>query len=193
MIGKLSLLGFTLVTALSGTALAHENCDPGRGHAGPASHNPGGYTPAGYGPAGYGPAAYSPAGYGPAGYGPANRGGYRPAPPVEYSGRVQVDLRYSDLNRDGWVTMDEALDSGRQVFRQNDRNNDRVLTRYELGRDVRRDDRNNDGRVTLQEYQRDVHARFASLDTNRDGVLARYELGLEPPRPTRSAGWWSHR
>src|SRR5438132_787894 len=113
MIGKLPVLGFTLVTALSGTALAHENCDPGRGPAGPAS-----YTPAGY----------SPAGYGPAGRGPSGRGGYRPAPapvrPVEYSGRAQVDLRYSDLNRDGWVTMQEAMDSGRHVFRQNDRNND---------------------------------------------------------------------
>jgi hypothetical protein len=113
---------------------------------------------------------------------------------IDYSGRAQVDLRYADLNRDGWVTMAEAIDSGRHVFRQSDRDNDRVLTRYELGRPgVRRDDRNNDGRVTMNEYQRAVRARFASLDTNRDGVLARYELGLEPRRGTRSAGWWSQR
>jgi hypothetical protein len=174
MIGKLSVLGFTLVTALSGSALAHEPYDtsrgPSHGHPGPGGHG----RP---GPANYG-------------------GGYRPAPPaVTHASRVEVDLRYADLNRDGWVTMQEALDSSRQVFRRNDRNNDRVLSRWEAGgtRVVRHGDRNQDGRVTMNEYQRNVRARFASLDTNRDGFLARHELGLEPQRGSRSAGWWRNR
>jgi hypothetical protein len=161
MIGKLPVLGFALVTALSGSALAHEDCDSRHGHTGPA----------GYG--GYAPAAAPPVHH------------------VEYSGRAEVDLRHADLNRDGWVTLSEALDSGRQVFWRIDRDNDRVLSRYELGHPgARRGDRNRDGRVTLREYQRSVRARFSSLDDNRDGVLARYELGLEPRRGTRSAGWW---
>jgi hypothetical protein len=175
MIGKLSVLGFSLVTALSGSALAHEPYEaprgPSHGHSGPGGHygRPG---PANYGGGGYGPAA--PAGYS--------------------TSRVEVDLRYADLNRDGWVTMEEALDSGRQVFRRNDRNNDRVLSRWETGGpQVRRGDRDQDGRVTMREYQRNVRARFASLDTNRDGFLARYELGLEPQRGSRSAGWWRSR
>jgi EF hand domain-containing protein len=179
MIGKLSVLGFSLVTALSGSALAHDPHDTshGHGHAGP-----GGYGPAGHGR--QGPASYGGGGYRPAG----------PEPHVGYSSRIEVDLRYADLNRDGWVTMQEALDSGRQVFRRNDRNNDLVLSRWETGDGrVRRGDRNNDGRVTMHEYQRNVRARFASLDTNRDGFLARYELGLEPQRGSRSAGWWRGR
>jgi hypothetical protein len=178
MIGKLSVLGFSLVTALSGSALAHEPHDtsrgPSRGHSGPGGHH-GRPGPANYGGGGYGPAA------------PAVNH-------VDYSSRIEVDLRYADLNRDGWVTMEEALDSGRQVFRRNDRNNDRVLSRWETGGTrVGRGDRNQDGRVTVHEYQRNVRARFASLDTNRDGFLARYELGLEPQRGSRSAGWWHSR
>jgi hypothetical protein len=173
MIGKLSVLGFSLVTALSGSALAHEPYETSRG----PSHGPSG--PGGY----YGRP------------GPANYGGHRPVPPavanVDYSSRIEVDLRYADLNGDGWVTMQEALDSGRQVFHRNDRNNDRVLSRWEMGgARVRRVDHNQDGRLTMHEYQRNVRARFASLDTNRDGYLARYELGLEPRRGSRSAGWW---
>src|SRR5690606_18257842 len=101
------------------------------------------------------------------------------------SARASLDLRYADLDRNSWVSMEEALDSGRQVFRRNDRNNDRVLTRYEVGwRGVRHDDGNNDGRVSMREHQRSVRTQFASLDTNRDGYLARYELGLEPLRGT---------
>jgi hypothetical protein len=162
MIGKLPVLGFALAASVSSTALAHEDCDH---HAGHTSHGGYGRAPA---------PAQIPVGYG-----------------DNYAGRTQVDLRYADLNRDGWVTMQEALDSGRQVFHRNDRDNNRVLTRREMGRfEARRGDRNDDGRVTMYEHQRSVRARFASLDTNRDGVLARYELGLEPRRSSRSAGWW---
>jgi len=157
MIGKLPVLGFALVTAISGQALAHDS-------HGPRDHRHGGYQ--GGAPSGY-------------------QRGY------EGNGRVDVDLRHADFNRDGWVTMQEALDSGRQVFRRNDRDNNRVLSRREAGRGgFRYDDRNNDGRVSMREYQRTVRAQFARLDSNRDGYLARHELGYGRPGPSRAAGWW---
>ena len=152
MIGKLSVLGFSLVTAIASPALAHDHHDSGRDRHGRADHR-GDY-----------------------------RGDYRAAP-------AEVDLRHADLNRDGYVTMQEALDSGRQVFRRQDRNNDWTLTRHELGRPaLRNDDRNNDGRVSMREYQGRVRAQFARLDINRDGYLGRRELGYGP-RGTRPAGW----
>ena len=173
MIGKLPVLGFALVTALSSQALAREP------------------HPSQRGPGAYGNDYGNRGNYGGRGdYGRDGRGGWR----AEHSAQAEVDLRYADLNRDGWVTMQEALDSGRQVFHRNDRNNDRVLTRHELGRPgVRNEDRNDDGRVTMHEHQRNLRAQFARLDTNRDGFLARYELGLERPRPNRSVGWWNYR
>ena len=148
MIGKLPVLGFSLVTAMSSQALAHEP-------HGSWQHRHDGYAPA----------------------------------------VAQVDLRYADLNRDGVVTMREALDSGRQVFRRQDRDHNRMLNRHEAGgAGFRYDDRNNDGRVSIREYQRAVRAQFMSLDRNRDGYLARYELGTGGygygPRASRSAGWW---
>jgi Ca2+-binding EF-hand superfamily protein len=143
MIGKLPVLGFSLVTAISSQALAHESHDS-------RQHRPSSYAPA----------------------------------------TTQVDLRGADLNRDGRVTMQEALDSGRQVFRRHDRDNNHMLTRREVsGPSFRQDDRNNDGRVSMREYQRTVRAQFASLDSNRDGYLARYELGYRRPGMSRPAGW----
>jgi hypothetical protein len=152
MIGKLSVLGFSLVTAMASTALAHDQHGSGRDHHGRGDHRA------------------------------EHRGDYRAA-------AAEVDLRHADLNRDGYVTMNEALDSGRQVFRRQDRNNDWTLTRHEVGRPALRHDRNNDGRVSMREYQRRVRAQFARMDTNRDGYLGRRELGDGPPRGARSAGW----
>jgi hypothetical protein len=148
MIGKIPVLGFALVTAMSGTALAHEP------HA---SHDRQG------------------------GYG-SYRGGYA-AP-------AAVDLRRADLNRNGFVTMQEALASGRRLFRRQDRDDNWALTRRELRRPwLRHGDRNDDGRVSMREYQRAVRQQFARLDANRDGYLSRRELGGGRPRATRSASW----
>ena len=179
MIGKLSVLGFSLVTALSGPALAGDY----------DHHAPGGY---GHGaPAGYGHGAGN--GYG-RGADPGYGYGRYPAPPIvhaDWSARAADDLRYSDLNRDGYVSLEEALDHGRYEFQRSDRDRNRVLTRHEVDRpDLYRGDWNRDGRVTIREYQHAVRAEFARLDRNRDGFLARYELGGEPGRPRRSAGWW---
>lgn len=177
MIGKLPVLGFALVTAISGTALAHEPCE--------RQGSPAGYG-YGRGPHGPAPVAYGPA---PVAYGPAG-----------YSASIEAGLRQADLNRDGWVTLDEAVTHGRFEFRRNDRDGDRVLGRHEVDWD-RADHRGHrghhgrrDGQVTLFEYQDAVRSEFARLDVNRDGVLARYELGFDAPRPwQRSAGWWPYR
>ena len=181
MIAKLSVLGFSLATALSGTALANDDCTEGS-HA-PAAHR----APAGYrGP--QTPQRYD-----------ARHDGARPGD-GRHGGDVGngarrydsvrgdvVDLRQSDLNRDGWVTMAEALQHGRRDFRRTDRDRDRVLTRYELPRrELVQDDRDHNGRISYQEHQQAVRWDFARYDANRDGVLARYELNA--PHATR-AGW----
>jgi hypothetical protein len=192
MIGKLPVLGFALVTAMSGTALARD-CDTRHAPASYGGNHPGNGYGQGYGQ-GYGHGQGPDHGYGQGpGYG---YGGYPgpAAPPVvhvDWSARAAADLRYSDLNRDGYVSMQEALEHGRYEFQRNDRDGNRVLTRHEMGRpELHRGDWNRDGRVTLREYQGAVRTEFARLDRNRDGYLARYELGGEPGRPQRSAGWW---
>lgn len=139
---------------------------------------------------------HRPAGYG-YGYpqGPVPGGRERPG----YATSIEAGLRYSDLDRNGWVTLDEALTHGRFEFRRADQNGDRVLSHHEIGRDGarwgghrgRRGHR--DGHITRFEYQDAVRAQFARLDVNRDGILAHYEIGLPPPRPSRSAGWWPYR
>ncbi|HWO08361.1 MAG TPA: hypothetical protein VNN80_02745 [Polyangiaceae bacterium] len=164
MIGKLPVLGFALVTAVSGQALAHEPCE---------SRN----QPAGYGH-----------GYGSYGPGPA-----APYEPAGYSARIEGGLRQSDLDRNGWVTLDEALAHGRHEFRRSDHDRDRVLGRHEAGWGGAHRGRHGQRRVTLYEYEDAVRAHFARLDVNRDGILARYELGHDVPRPSRSAGWWPYR
>lgn len=164
MIGKLSVLGFSLLTAIASPALAHDRHDGrDRQHGRDRGEHRGEHR---------------------GDHRDDHRGGYRAA-------SAEVDLRYADLNRDGYVSQQEALDSGRQVFRRQDRNNDWRLTRHEVGHPaLRHDDRNNDGRVSMREYQRAVRAQFARLDSNRDGYLARHELGYGP-RGMRAAGWWN--
>lgn len=123
-------------------------------------------------------------------------GGGRPTYHTEARTNWRADeLAYSDLNRDGWVTLDEALDHGRREFRREDRDRNRVLTRHELGRgELRRADRNRDGVVTHYEHESALRADFARHDRNRDGVLARYEVaydGAPAPAPApRRVGWW---
>lgn len=155
---KLPMLGFTLVTALSAPALAHEEC--GGDRSAPARHE-------------------SPRQSGP-------RDQWRgPAAP-------DVALTSSDVNRDGWVTLDEALAQGRRDFRRSDRDNNWVLSRREMDRsEIDRHDRDRDGRMSFKEHQSAVRAHFARLDRNRDGYLARYELHERQGRsPVRTAGWW---
>jgi len=159
MTAKLGVLGFSLVMAVSAPALAHEQ--HGSTWRSP-SHVP-----------------------------------QRKASPAPTGARTSwapersrdISLQHSDDNRDGWVTLDEALDRGRFDFRRSDRDRNRVLTRREVDHgELARHDRNRDGRMSLWEHQSAVRAHFARLDRNRDGYLARYELD---PRvaPIRRTGW----
>jgi len=166
MFTKLPVLGFTLVAALSAPALAfaHEECGDDK-HA----------------PARYESQRQS---------GSRNRS----APRDQWRGPAPRDivLTSSDVNRDGWVTLDEALDRGRRDFGRSDRDNNRVLSRREMDRsEIERHDQNRDGRMSFREHQSAVRAHFARLDRNRDGHLARYELDERYGSPAvRSAGWW---
>jgi hypothetical protein len=173
MIAKLSVLGFSLVTVLSGQALAGDDCTDGSNA--PATYR----APAGY------RAPHAPQRHD-AGYDGTRRDGRRnDGRRNDIRGDI-VDLRQSDLNRDGWVTMDEALQHGRQDFRRTDRDRNRVLTRYELPRrELAQDDRDRNGRISYGEHQAAVRWDFARYDANHDGVLARYELTA--PYATRAA------
>jgi hypothetical protein len=172
MIPKLPILGVALVTALAGQASAHEGCPDGASkHSGHTRAQPAPTyaTPVGYHGDGY----RAPAGYRGEGY----RDDLR-------------DLRQSDLNRDGWVTMAEALRQGRRDFRQEDRDQNRVLTWREASqRDLAQDDRDRNGRISRDEREHAIRRSFARFDRNGDGVLARYELNGGRDG-SRSAGWW---
>lgn len=164
MIAKIPVLGFALVTALAGQAVAHE------GHG---RHD-------GYGK-GHPHHARSDRDYR-RGDGPRADAGYRGA----YRDDLR-ELRRSDLNRDGWVTMTEALRFARRDFQRTDRDRNHVLTPREVaGRDIVTDDRNRNGRISFEEHESAVRRAFWRFDANRDGLLASYEL---TNRSTRPAGW----
>lgn len=174
MIAKIpSLLSAAIVTAMAGQAAAHDADGCRDGDRAPTTYSapaPSVYTPVGYAAGAY----HSP----PAGPPGARR---------DRGGAELNDLRRSDLNRDGVVTLAEALQEGRYEFRNSDRDRNRVLTRREATwGEFAQDDRDRDGVVSYGEHQAAIRRAFYRLDTNRDGVLARYELG-QPG--ARGAGW----
>jgi hypothetical protein len=169
MIAKLPILGFTLVTALAGQAVAHEDCD----------HAP---QPSTYrAPAPVQPSYSTPVGY------PGHRGGRHAAEQQGYRADIS-ELRQSDLNRDGWITLAEALRHGRRDFRRSDRDQNSVLSRWEVAQvDLAYDDRDRNGRISFDEHQAAIRRSFAHFDSNRDGLLASYELN--GPVGHRAANW----
>jgi len=175
MFAKISVLGFGLVTALAGQAAAHEHGDsPPAAYRAPAASAPV-YTPMGN-PDGY-RHNYPPAADDRTGYHADGRA----------AGELN-ELRRSDLNRDGWVTLAEAMQYGRRDFRRNDRDQNRMLTRREVAwSDLARDDRDRNGGISYGEHQDAIRRSFYQFDTNRDGLLASYEL--RQSRGPRSATW----
>src|SRR4051812_1023927 len=174
MIAKISsLLSAAIVTAVAGQAAAHDGDGCRDGDRAPTTYS----APA--------PTVYTPVGY------PAGAHGYPPAGPPGargYRGGTELnDLRRSDRNRDGVVTLAEALQEGRSEFRSSDRDRNRVLTHREVSwSEFAQDDRDRNGVVSYGEHQDSIRRAFYRFDTNRDGVLARYELG-QPG--ARGAGW----
>ena len=169
MIAKLPILGFTLVTALAGQAVAHDHPHQPTTHRGPPPVQPSYANPSGYPDRGY-PDHRADG---------RNGAGYR---------ADASELRQSDLNRDGWVTLEEAMRHGRRDFRRTDRDQNRVLSRWEVSnRDLAYEDRDGNGRISYAEYQGAIRRTFARFDANRDGRLANYELN--GPSGRRPAGW----
>lgn len=174
MIAKIpSLLSAAVVTAMAGQAAAHDGDGCRDGDRAPTTYS----SPA--------PTVYTPVGY------PAGAPGYSPAGPPgarEYRGGAELqDLRRSDLNRDGVVTLAEALQEGRFEFRNSDHDRNRVLTHREVSwNEFAQDDRDRNGVVSYGEHQDAIRRAFYRFDTNRDGMLARYEL-RQPG--ARGAGW----
>jgi len=166
-----------LVAAIAGSAAAHEaGYDNRAGY--PAGHQPDGRYPDGQG-------AEYPA--------PAVQPGYRANAPGYRADTRRIveernELRHSDLNRDGRVTLAEALQQGRRGFRYSDRDQNRALSPREVSWDaVAHEDRDRNGWISYGEYQDAIRRSFARFDANRDGVLASYEL--RQPMGPRSAGW----
>ncbi|HVZ33981.1 MAG TPA: hypothetical protein VG963_16255 [Polyangiaceae bacterium] len=157
---KLTIAAFSLVTALSGTALAHDGnyrADQVRSvrHEQPVR-------------------VY--------------------AAPVTAASPFNVnDLRMSDANHDGNVTLREAMRAGRADFARSDVNRDGVLSPRELSRaGFVQADQNRDGVVSLAEYQSDVRRSFQMRDANRDGMVDYRELSLRGPwlNPARGPQRW---
>jgi hypothetical protein len=177
MIAKISssVLGLGFVTALAGTAAAHDGEHCQSAERAPATYQAPAPSPAYATPVGYHDGyrdQRAPSGY---------RGDGR-------SANELTELRHADLNRDGWVTLAEALQYGRRDFRVSDRDQNRMLTRREVSwSELAQDDRNRDGRVSYGEYQDAIRSSFYRFDTNRDGVLARYELS---PASRAGDGTW---
>ncbi|MEY4546226.1 MAG: hypothetical protein RL685_2421 [Pseudomonadota bacterium] len=174
MIPKLPFLGVALVTALAGQASAHDDRHDGRAkHSGHATPPPGAYaTPVGY-------------------HGDGHRGDGHRAPQGQRAERHREDmrdLRQADVNRDGWVTLTEALRQARREFRQEDRDRNRVLTRREVSqRDLAQDDVDRNGRISYGEREDAIRRSFSRFDRDRDGLLARYELSTD--LGSRPAAW----
>lgn len=86
-----------------------------------------------------------------------------------------------DTNKDGKVSLDEAVNGAKERFAKKDQDKNGALTANEIqGRGQRRfemADANKDGRVTLAELETQVRAWFQKHDTNKDGVLTRDEFG----------------
>jgi hypothetical protein len=89
-------------------------------------------------------------------------------------------MMHADANKDGKVTIDEALTAGKARFAAKDANKDGVLTKDELGGRgewlFERADANKDGKLTAAESEAFVRAGFTRFDANKDGVLTADEM-----------------
>ena len=102
-----------------------------------------------------------------------------------------------DANKDGVVTLDEAVAAAKARFTAADANKDGKLTAEEMkaarpgrggkghngkGKMFERMDANNDGKLTRDELRTKSDEHFAKLDTNKDGVVTREEAKNAHPQ-----------
>ena len=105
-------------------------------------------------------------------------------------------LQEADANKDGIVTLDEALAAAEKRFATLDRNKDGVIDKadfdalrkemvdYRVKRFIHHYGADKDGKVTREQFMAKVAERFAMLDRDNDGTLSRDE---------RPGGGWSGR
>lgn len=102
-----------------------------------------------------------------------------------HEGGRQGLFRNADTDKDGKVTLAEALWAGKQRFDSKDANKDGALSKDEVkGRGERmfeRIDANHDGKVTRAESETFVREVFTRFDKNKDGVLTQDEMPKGPP------------
>jgi Ca2+-binding EF-hand superfamily protein len=105
----------------------------------------------------------------------------------------------ADSNKDGVVTLDEAVAAAKARFAAADANKDGKLTADEMknarphgrhgkggpgkGKMFDRFDTNKDGKLTRDELRAKSDEHFTKLDANKDGVVTREEAAkAHPPR-----------
>jgi Ca2+-binding EF-hand superfamily protein len=113
-------------------------------------------------------------------------------------GRLLALVRGADANKDGVVTLDEALAAAQARFARLDKNGDGVIDNadreqmrkemvdYQVKRFIHRYGADADGKVSREKFTEEANARFARLDVNKDGQITRDE------RPWRDFGWRHH-
>jgi hypothetical protein len=100
-------------------------------------------------------------------------------------GMMMGRLIEADANKDGIITLDEALAAAGRRFDQADRNKDGVIdtadhdamrkemTDYRVRRFLHAHGAGPDGKVTREQFFKHAKERFAELDANNDGRIDR--------------------
>lgn len=99
-------------------------------------------------------------------------------------------LKGADANKDGVITLDEALAEGQKRFAPLDRNKDgtidqadfdamrKEMVEYRVKRFIHRYSADKDGRISRDQFFKEASERFALADLNNDGRITRDEMGM---------------
>lgn len=120
--------------------------------------------------------------------------------------RILRLLRDADANKDGVVTLDEALAAADQRFAGLDRNKDGVIDKadgdalraetvdYRVKRFIHYFGADADGKVTKEQFAAKAKERFARMDLNNDGTISRDERpGWRWRDHSERRGWFGRR
>jgi hypothetical protein len=90
--------------------------------------------------------------------------------------------RHMDTNKDGKITLDEALAGAKTRFAKVDANKDGSITKDEakgpFAHKLEKKDTNKDGKLTLAEMEAGVRTWFQTADKNKDSVLTGDEMRM---------------